>query len=150
MPIISWDDAIEHLRTLTRGAILHLIREKGDLHWMKESARPSACTIFNLGAWRHESERGAWPMLVILFERVETPILPKRTGAAIIMATPGRGRAFVQCCEAVTLTTFAGDPNGAPDAVNGDFPYLFGLADEDVVAAALGIGAAVRSEPTLA
>lgn len=144
MRIVSWDDAIERLSYLTLSGMIGMIRHAGDVFWMQEAAKGAGFSTIGLGAWKLPTETGPWPVVVLAFTREASPVLPKRTGAAVFQATPGRGDIEVQCFESFSLDAldFAGDPNGEPSTINGDVPYFFAPAEPEAIAASLGLSVA--------
>lgn len=117
-----------------------MIRERGDMLWMQEAAGDQDSVLVNYGVWVHRGAGGGrWPMLLMGMVRHATPDLPAARGAAVFMVIPRSAEVLsVACYPDVPLTEYAGDPNGSPSIINGDYPWLYGLAEPDAVAAGLG------------
>jgi len=137
MRTVTWEDAIELLGSLTRPAMLAMIRREADLFWMRDAASVPESVFVVHGVWKQPLPGEPWPMVVASLLLPATRENEKCKGVALFVATPGEPKIVLSCLPEATLGDYAGDPGGKPSTLNGDHPWLYGLAGEDEVLAGL-------------
>jgi hypothetical protein len=136
MRTVTWDDAIEVLATMSHARARSMIRDGADLRWMRDAA--ASGTLINYGVREHHADGVEWPILLFGLTRPATPSEPAARGAAVFQVVRNSMSVLsLACYPDVELARFAGDPNGPPGVLNGDFPWLYALAEPDAVAAGL-------------
>lgn len=136
MRIVTCEDAIELLGTLTRPSITARIRHMADIYWMREAVDLPWATLHVHGLWSRPGPGEPLPMLVVHVVRQATREAPENKGAAVFQATPD-GQIVMQCLPELELGAYMGDPNAEPSILNGDFPWLYAPAAEEAVEAGL-------------
>lgn len=131
--------ALRVIKRQTRADFLALVEARADRRWIRETVRRDipGCVI-HLGRFdtAPDIDGVRFPRILVEVHRPPTPKPPPGAPSVAIVGLSWMGTAW-GCTTAeggaVPWELYAGDPNGEPGAINGDYPWLMPGASEEAV-----------------